>query len=507
MRCDQKFYLHAWHHIEKRNTMRSNLNLLFNPEGVAVIGASNNPAKVGGMTLLSIVSGGFKGEIYPINQREEEIFGFRAYKNVKDVPRKIDLAVICVPASSVKDVLRECVEKGVKFGVIISSGFGEAGGEGRALEREAVKIANDGGMRIVGPNCMGMANSDIKLYALMNMLIPKEGKVSIVSQSGTLGSLTMALASDQGVGFNKFASSGNEADLHAEDFIEYFAQDPKTEVILVFIEGLRDGRKFLKVANEATGNKPLVILKGGITEEGAKAASSHTGSMAGSAPIYEAAFKQTGVIRAFDGEDLIDLAKGFALLPLPKGRRVGMVSAWGGIAVLASDSCARHGLKLPELSKDAMEKLDNLLPPFWSRRNPIDITSAGIYGSWEIFIETTELLLRDDGIDAVICMIPIFTPIFTSAFSRTTQYKDYTENVLQFTEEMEREFMKDFIRLRGYGKPLIVLSFFEGRESESVKTLEENGIPVYRTPEKAAHVLSMLAKYKEYLTDLDVKSR
>jgi len=476
------------------------LNPLFNPEGIAIIGASNNPGKVGGMTFLTTIIGGFSiNHLYPVNHNEEEIFGLKSYKNVKDIPYNVDLAIICVPAFNVKDVIKDCVDKRVKFGVIISAGFSEADDDGRKMEKEIVRIANNGGMRIIGPNCMGISGSKVHLHALMNMLIPKEGGISIVSQSGTLGSLTMATGSIEGLGFSKFVSSGNEADIHTEDLIEYFTEDEDTKVILAFIEGLRDGKRFLNTAKKASEKKPFIVIKGGITEEGAKAASSHTGSMAGSSSVYNALFKQTGIISATDMDDLVNLAKGFYMLPLPKGRGVGIVSAWGGIGVLTADACAREGLKVPSLSKETIDSLNELLPPFWSRQNPVDMTAAGIYGSWDLFIDVNKLVLTDKNIDAVICMIPLFTSLYRDVLEGKDETKHYAEGLVDFIEDTESEFVKSFVRLKEYNKPLIVLNIARRLESKSVTYLEKNGIPFYSSSMDAAHVLSKMVQYKEYL--------
>ena len=482
------------------DTFFLDLKPLFEPDGVAIIGASNNPGKVGGMTMLSTLIGGFNiNNLYPVNYNEDEIFGLKSYKNVKDIPYNVDLAIFCVPAFSVKNVIEDCVAKRVKFGVIISAGFSEIGEKGRIMEKEIVKTANNGGMRIIGPNCMGISSSKVHLHALMNMLVPNEGGISIVSQSGTIGSFTMANGSIERLGFSKFASSGDEADIHTEDLIEYMTDDDDTRVILAFIEGLRDGKRFLKIAKKACEKKPFIVVKGGITEEGAKAASSHTGSMAGSSSIYSALFKQTGIISATDVDDLVNLAKGFYMLPLPKGRGVGIVSAWGGIGVLTADACAREGLKVPSLSKETIDSLNELLPPFWSRQNPVDMTAAGIYGSWDLFIDVNKLVLTDKNIDAVICMIPLFTSLYRDVLEGKDETKHYAEGLVDFIEDTESEFVKSFVRLKEYNKPLIVLNIARRLESKSVTYLEKNGIPFYSSSMDAAHVLSKMVQYKEYL--------
>jgi len=482
------------------NKFYSDLKTLFEPDGVTIIGASNNPGKVGGMTMLSTLIGGFSiDRLYPVNYTEEEVFGLKSYKNVKDIPHNVDLAIICVPAFSVKNVIYDCIEKKVKFGVIISAGFSESGVDGKKIEDEIVKIAKNGGMRIIGPNCMGISSSKVHLHALMNMLVPNEGGISVVSQSGTIGSFTMTNGSVEGLGFNKFVSSGNEADIHTEDLIEYLAEDSDTKVILAFIEGLKEGKRFLKIARDVCKKKPFIVIKGGTTEEGAKAASSHTGSMAGSSSIYATLFRQTGIVSAIDINDLVDLAKGFYMLPLPNGRNIGIVSAWGGIGVLTADACAKEGLKVPSLSKDTVNSLNDLLPTFWSRQNPIDMTAAGIYGSWDLFIDVNRLVLTDKNIDAVICMIPLFTSLFRSVLDRKEGTKHYAEGLIDFMEDTESEFVKNFVRLKEYNKPLVILNIARRLESKSIAYLESNGIPLYNSPKDAAHVISKMMQYKEYL--------
>jgi acetyl coenzyme A synthetase (ADP forming)-like protein len=484
--------------------INSELDSLFNPRSVAVIGASGSLNKIGAMTLLSIIGGGFKGKIYPINPAEEEILGLKVYTTLKEVPDNVDLAIICVSAALVSQVVKECAEAGVKFGIVISSGFSEVSEEGKKLEKEIVEIARKGGMRIIGPNCMGMASAEVNFYALINMLIPRAGNVSVVSQSGTLCSLAMMAASEQSIGFSRFISSGNEADLHSEDFIEYFAHDPQTKVILAFIEGVRDGQKFFRVAKEASRNKPLIVLKAGVTEAGAKAASSHTGSITGSTLVYDALFRQTRIIPAKDERDMVDLIKAFSLSSLPKGRKVGIVTAWGGYGVLTSDACAREGLEVPEFSQETMEWLNQFLPPFWSHGNPIDLTAAGLFGDFATqLLKSTEVLLDDDNIDAVICTVPAFASLLEKVAPRMEPgvLQDFSRTSMASMIPLEGGIAEDIVKLKEkYAKPIIgvVIGFYEQNESESIRFLENNGIPLYQMPHQAARALSKLADYSNH---------
>jgi acyl-CoA synthetase (NDP forming) len=476
----------------------SELDPLFYPEGVAVVGASKSPAKIGTTTLLSIVSGGFEGKIYPINPKGGKILGLKAYSSLNDISDDIDLIIVCVPAVNVPEVIEDSVEIGARVGVIISSGFSEVGENGMKLEKEVVRIARKGGMRIVGPNCMGVCNTTKKLYALINMIRTIPGDVSMVSQSGTFGTIGMKVLSNHSVGVNKFVSSGNEADIHTEDLIEYYSQDADTKVIFAFIEGIRDGRKFIEVSKEATKKKLFVVLKGGTTDAGTKAVSSHTGALAGSDTIYDAVFAQTGIIRAVDCRGVIDLLKAFSMLPLPKGKRVGILTAGGGAGVLTADACEKEGLEVPDLPKEIIEELNRFLPPFWSHGNPIDITASGFQLGLSAITVCLEALLQCEKIDSVICRAPIFSYIIDDVFTRASLSKSDLKSMPWRT--MDRRSIEKFIELKEkYEKTLISMDLLGNRWSEGVKLLEENGIPVYETPEQTAYVSSKLLKYREYL--------
>ncbi|MDY6966570.1 MAG: CoA-binding protein [Halobacteriota archaeon] len=478
----------------------SELDFLFHPKSIAVIGASRSFAKTGSMTLFSTIAGGFTGKIFPINPKESKIMGLDAYPNLSSISDDLDLAMICVPSSKVPGVIEECVDCGVKVSVIISSGFGEIGEDGKEKESEIVEIARRGKMRLVGPNCMGVGSADPSLYSSMNFTIPMPGNVSIVSQSGTITTLSALESSDKGVGISKYISSGNEADLHIEDFITYFADDPETKLILAFIEGLRDGRRFFEVAKEVTKKKPLIVLKGGKTKEGAGAASSHTGSLAGSYALFDAMSRQAGISHVSSLKEMTDLSKAFSLLSLPKGRKVAIVSAQGGLGVLMADACVKSGLELPDLSNETIEALNQFLPYFWSHRNPIDLT-AGI-NDFGALSKTLEVVLKQPDIQSVICLAPSFSPMFSRVLPRMSggMQKMFKSTGIGMMERMEKHFVSDFIKLKDkYQKPVIAIGLFSQSESESAKMLEDGGIPIYETPEQIASVISNLSTYREYL--------
>ncbi len=321
------------------------LEKMFYPASVAVIGASKEQGKVGRAVLDNLVAG-FEGRIYPINPKADEIGGLKCYKSVLDVPGDIDLAIIVIPAKLVRGAVKECGEKGIKYLVIISAGFKEVGPEGARLENEVKTIAKQYGIRIVGPNCLGIINTISKCNASFARGMPPRGNVSIITQSGALGTAILDWSAMTGVGFVNFVSLGNKADLNEIDFMQAWQEDKETQVILAYLEGITDGQRFMRVAREVSKQKPVVVVKSGRTSAGARAVSSHTGSLAGSDAAYDAAFAQSGVLRAGTMDEFFDLAGGFSAQPVPKGDRIAIVTNAGGPGILATDACEKYGLKL-----------------------------------------------------------------------------------------------------------------------------------------------------------------
>ena len=315
------------------------LNKLFHPNSVAFVGASNKPGKWGFMVLSNLINGGFPGSIYPINPGEEEIQGLKTYARVTDVPGIPDLAVIVVPPRSVPSVIQECVAKGIQTGIVITAGFAEVDGGGEKLQREMVELARAGGMVLVGPNCNGIMRPPSKLYVAMPPIFPQPGPLAVVSQSGNVATSIARRGMNIGFGCSCFVSSGNEADLHCEDYFDYLAEDPDTKVILSYIEGFRDGKRFFETAKRVTKKKPLIMLKAGGTTAGAKAAKSHTAALSGSDSAFDGACWQNGVIRAKSIDDLCNIGVGLMGQPLPQGKRVAILTGGGGWGVLAADAC------------------------------------------------------------------------------------------------------------------------------------------------------------------------
>ncbi len=469
-----------------------NWQSLFAPETIAVIGASDVVGSWGHGISWRLISAG-RRTIYLVNPNIPKIMGRSTYRSVLDVPGPVDLAIIVVPAAKVAGVLRECGQKGVKAAIIISGGFSETGEAGSQLEAEIVKIAREGGINFVGPNTMGHANTHAGLSTLawVKELIP--GPVALVAQSGNCGSRILHHGMALGIGFSKFVCAGNEADLHLEDYLAYLSHDDDTAIIATYIEGLREGRRFLRLAREITTRKPIVALKSGGTEGSAKAARSHTGALAGSEAVYAAAFKQAGVIRVDDDDELIDVLLALLHQPLPRGNRVGILTIGGGLGVVSTEACEREGLAVVPLSPRTMEKLNTLLPPRWSHSNPIDLVGISSAADNHIIIESIWVLLEDENIDALILQAPV---AFGSGLLDALFHFD-AERMKAFQDRQRRNLELIRQRTREHGKPVLIV--MPVNDPETSAYLLKERIPTYPNPQRAARVLRQLTWYKRYL--------
>lgn len=451
---------------------------ILKPNSIALIGASREPKKLGHITLKNLIEGGFKGRIFPINPEAGEVLGLQAYQSISKVSEDIDLALIAVPATLVPKVIEECGQKGVKAAIIISAGFREVGPQGEACEEETVRAAEKGGTRILGPNCLGVINASENLDATISRVVDpkklKSGDIAFVSQSGAFGASLYSWAQGRGIGFDKLISFGNMCDIDESDMFAYLATDEKTKVIVMYMEGVKSGRKFLKTASRVSVVKPIVIMKIGRSSRGSKAAKSHTGALTGSNAIYDAAFKQSGVIRAANASEMFDFAKAFATQPLPRGKKMVIVTNAGGPGVAATDACEEEGLELAEIDENTRKSVRALIPSFASALNPIDTTpqvSPKING--EIF----NILLSDRRIDGAISILVGSKP------------REYAEEVINAHAGVAQR----------YNKP-IVLSWTTDKSAEDlVISLEEKGVPVYETPERAVKSMAALWRYKAFL--------
>ena len=482
------------------NSGNSQIEAIFNPASRAVVGASNTWGKWGFDIFNNVLTSSAVHKVYPVNKNATEVRGIKAYPTVRELPESVDFVIVAVPFQSVPEVMIDCVQKRIKTALIISAGLAETGAEGAKLERDIVAIATAGGMKVVGPNCMGHFNTAINLSTLRQGLTIKKGKIGLISQSGGFAWHILQCGTEMGVGFSKFVSSGNEADLHLEDFLEYLGQDEETKVITAYIEGLREGKRFFTLAKNITRRKPIVVMKVGRTKAGAKAAKSHTAAIAGSDVVHDAMFKQSGVIRVDEVEELFDVAAALLRQPLPRGRKVGILTSGGGFGCVITDACERLGLEVASLSPITVERLNAILPPRWPHANPVDTVAAGF-----VTYPCLWPLMEDNNLDALIAVNAIAYPAGMRDWigNIPPAMKEKVEKTLETQEEEELKHLATaFDYMDNYKKPLIICqAHTEGvKNSRTFKKLQENGILMYPTPERAAKALAHLAEYSEYLS-------
>jgi acetate---CoA ligase (ADP-forming) len=449
------------------------LNNFFNPKSIAVIGASRTPGKVGYDILKNIVQYGYEGSIYPINPGVPEILGVRTYPSLIDVPGKIDLAVVVIPSKNVLEVIGQCGAKNIDSAIIITAGFKESGLEGARLETDLINKAKEAGVRFIGPNCLGMIDTHSKVNASFAAGMPAKGGIGFFSQSGALCLAVLDRALPDKIGFSKFISMGNKADISDTDMMLALAEDENTKVILGYIEGVGDGRKFMDVARQVSKKKPVIILKSGITSSGAKAASSHTGALAGREAAFDAAFKQSGVIRAHTINELFNYALAFANQPLPQGPNVAIITNSGGPGILAADACDKSDLKLAPPHKEIVDELRTFLPPVASFYNPVDILGDAGSDRYDKAIRT---VLKDDKINGILVLL---TPTATVDVDATAAA------VAMIANEVERPILTSFM-----GKMRI---------EKGAKTLLEFGVPNYSYPEEAVSAMNAMYRYHEWI--------
>jgi acetyltransferase len=455
----------------------------FKPSSVAIIGASGTKGKVGNIVLNNIlygskdnedknVVGGFKGSIFPINPSAKEISGLKAYPSVSEVPQKVDMAVICIPPKGVLPAIEDCGKSGVKSAVIITAGFSETGSEGGSTEKNILDMANKYDIRIIGPNCLGVISTFADLNASFGDATPNRGPISFVSQSGALCTSVIQYSFEEFLGFSNFVSIGNKSDVDDSDLIEYFHSDPNTKCIMLYIESLKNARKFFLTARKVVRDKPIVAFKSGYTEEGAKATSSHTGSIAGSDAAYAAAFKQSGVFRAHTLSELFDASRALAYMPVPKGENVAILTNAGGPGVLAADTAYTLGMKLVQLSDDTIEQLNKICPPNWSHRNPVDIIGDATAYRYD---DALKILMRAKEVDAIILLL---APTAKA-------------NALNLAYRIVDVFDKE--------KKPITVSYTGMVHQESENYLDSQGIPEIEYPERAVFAMYALVQRYKFL--------
>ncbi|RMG24586.1 MAG: CoA-binding protein [Methanobacteriota archaeon] len=450
--------------------MTDNIHYLFNPRTVAIVGASRNPNSIGREILKNILELNFEGRVYPVNPNAYSVNSLRCYESLSAIPDQIDLAIIVVPAKYVKEVMEEAVSLGVKAAVIITAGFKEIGEKGAQLEAEIAEIARKGGMRVVGPNCMGILNGHAPyLNATFAPVKPLPGNIGFISQSGALGVVIMKYATQLKLGFSKFVSLGNKMDVNANHMLQLFMNDDDTKVILGYLEAFSDPGNFSSVARAASKKKPILMVKSGRTPQGARAASSHTGALAGQEYVVSAAMKGSGIIRVNSVKELFDSAIGFLKAPLPKGKRVAILTNSGGPGTLATDTLISLGMEIAELTESTLEKLRKVIPPEASPLNPVDLIASA---NAERYKETLKILLEDENVDSVIL---IFVP---PLMIQAMEVAQAVNPIIKASE-----------------KP--VLGCFMGRDIIRESDLDVD-FPIFDFPESAARVLKDMYTYYQW---------
>jgi acyl-CoA synthetase (NDP forming) len=434
--------------------------------------------------------------VYPVNPNSPEVMGKTAYRSIVDIPDTIDLAVIVVPEKLVPGVMRECVSKEVKAAIIITSGFAETGEAGRQLEAEVRRIARQGGIHFVGPNSMGHADTTSRMSTFGQMMEFPSGPVAVLSQSGSTCMKMVRALAEMGVSCSKYVSTGNETDLYLEDYLEYLGGDDNTKLIAAYVEGLRDGRRFFNLAKEITKKKPIVVVKVGGTEESARAIMSHTGALAGADAVHTAAFKQSGVIRAEDDDELCDVVYSLLNSPLPFRNRVGILTIGGGQGALTSEICEREGLAVGRLQPETVLKLNKLLPPRWPHRNPVDMAGPNAADLSQI----SNLLwpmMEDNNLDLILLLVPLIVDnsVLTGRMGlKPEQVKAYREN-----EERNIGLIRE--NIEKYRKPVALIWQGRGVNSDpSISALLRKGkILAFSGIRRTARVLNFLYRYGQYL--------
>lgn len=470
---------------------------MFHPKAVAVIGASATSGS-GSNFIAAYQEQGFKGNIYPVNPNASEVLGLKCYPDIASVPEKVDFVIVSVPARLVTQVLNECADAGVRNLHIFTAGFKETHDEeGAETEKKIREIAEERGLAIIGPNGMGpyVPRSGITGWRRA----PKEsGTVGVVSQSGTVAQFFSSCGVGAGFRFSKVISFGNGTVLHATDYLEYFKDDPETEIIAMYLEGVDDGRKFFQLAKETTPRKPVIVLNGGLTESGARAVASHTGSLATSESVWDAFYKQTGAIRADSLAELVDITVAFYYMKPMRGRRVALMGSGGGVAVGSADAFAREGLETPTLTEATQRQLREFVPRAGaSVRNPLDAGAA--MRDPKLLDRTLELLVADPNIDAVLLN---FALDFLMAFQQRPGS--------QHLDKIDSQKLSEFARNNAYGKPLALITDSLGYNGESEKAkmdtqkvFFESGIAVFPTIQRAARALRKFAGYYEFLRQVE----
>ena len=459
---------------------KAQLKPFFEPRNIAIVGVSRTPGRPGFWIANNLIRHSFKGEIYPINPKHGDFMGVKVYPSVEDIPGDIDLAVLMTSARETPNHSKECVAKGAKGIIVVSGGFSEVGEEGARLEKEIVDIAHKAGVRVMGPNMVGPINPSnnlaVSITPIKNM---SRGHVALLSQTGLmLGVLSEWMTSHWNIQLGKMVDLGNKADIDDADILEYLEDDEETKVIAVHMEGVKNGKRFLDAARKTAPEKPIIAFKTGSSESGAKSAASHTGSIAGNDLVVDAAFKQSGIIRVYDLDEFFGVIKAFVHLSLPEGSNVGIVGYSGGLCTMTVDACEKYGLKLAGLSRETMNKIEQVYPTGFKASHPVDLGPAMTYDANKVYETGLDAVITDNNVNCMILAIPIFP------LSHTCQPNNFDAMVKI---------------IKGNDKPLVVyMAGDEERAKRPRDTFEDAGIPTYSSITVATKALAALVHYKEF---------
>jgi len=446
---------------------------VFFPKSVAIIGASRNPRKLGYQSLKALIEAEYKGKIYPINPNAQNVGGYKSYPSILEVPDPIDLVIISLPPDGVLDAVKECAKKRVKGLVIFASGFKELDEQGAQTEKEMARICDEVGIKIIGPNTIGMMNSYCNLnasFAPIGKL--SKGDISLVSQSGGMGTTLLSYIIEENLGFSKYVGVGNRANVEIADMLLYLKEDPTTKVICLFIEGLDKAREFLQAAKEAAKEKAVIVYKVGKTEVSNNAAFSHTGSLAGTYQLYKAAFTQAGILEVVEPSELIDAAKAISILPPAKGENVALITHTAGPSLVITEVLERYGIKIAELSEETKKRIQKEIPIKINVQNPVDLTGVAYVFS-NLYGTVGEIILRDKNVDV---LVAVYTPSFQSEIPLPAK------ELIEITKETS--------------KPVIAALISPNtRPIQEKAQLEKNGVAVYQNPERAAKATANYIKY------------
>ena len=478
---------------------------LFTPRSIAFVGASAQLGKWGYMLPVNTLGGGFQGKVYLVNPKGGTIMGRPVYTSLAEIEEPVDLAVVTIPAEKVIDLLPECRTKQIRHMVLISSGFGETGSGGKELEQRLEQAAREAGVLILGPNTMGIANPHINLYCTGSTVTPLAGGTAMVSQSGNMGTQLLAFAEQQGIGIRGFSGSGNEAMITIEDYLEGFETDKLTRTLILYVESLKNSRRFFRSARRICRKKPVILLKGGQSAVGKKAAASHTGALTSDTRVFNAMCRQAGIIKVEQPMELLDLAAAFSSLPLPEGPRVAIMTLGGGWGVVTADLCHVHGLQIPDLEAEVIQTLDELLPPYWSRSNPVDLVGEQ---DPELPVKGLEALMAWKGCDAVINLGILGRRIFLQRLIRAALKSDpkvdqsFVTQMQKLLDEFENNYIRQIVAMmERYQKPVLGVHLLTDGKDKTLYRVpgsKYKGV-FYPTPERAVYALSRMVAYRRIL--------